>query len=187
MFGGALSERQFHDTRSRLAEFVAGDSGVVALEFAFVAAPFIAVLLAILQTGIVFLAEQLLESAVERAARDLMTGYVQQQAMTQSQFAAAVCNKIPGFFVCSRLSVDVSSYATLASVNTPPSSSALSLSSTLTQQPQFQPGSQGDIVVIRLTYKWPVFLGPLGFTLANLPSGDRLLVATAVLKNEPYQ
>jgi hypothetical protein len=35
-------------------------------------------------------------------------------------------------------------------------------------------------------YQWPLVLGPLGFTLANLSNGNRLLASTAVFKNEPY-
>ena len=31
-----------------------------------------------------------------------------------------------------------------------------------------------------------VVLGPLGFNLSNLGNGNRLLVSTAVFKNEPY-
>ena len=36
-------------------------------------------------------------------------------------------------------------------------------------------------------YNWPVVGGPLLPGLANQANGDRLLVATAVFKNEPYQ
>jgi hypothetical protein len=52
---------------------------------------------------------------------------------------------------------------------------------------QYNPGSPGQIVVVRAMYQWPVFLGPLGFNLSNLANGDRLLMATATFKNEPYQ
>ena len=50
----------------------------------------------------------------------------------------------------------------------------------------YNTGNPGDIVVVQVMYQWPVVLGPLSFTLANLSNGNRLLVSTAVFKNEPY-
>jgi hypothetical protein len=50
----------------------------------------------------------------------------------------------------------------------------------------WSPGNPGDIVVVQVMYQWPLVLGPLGFTLSNLSNGNRLLVSTAVFKNEPY-
>jgi hypothetical protein len=34
-------------------------------------------------------------------------------------------------------------------------------------------------------YQWPVFGGPLGFNLANLSNGNRLIMAAAAFQNEP--
>lgn len=41
-------------------------------------------------------------------------------------------------------------------------------------------------MVVQVMYQWPIVLGPLGFNLSNLSNGNRLLVSTAVFKNEPY-
>jgi len=35
-------------------------------------------------------------------------------------------------------------------------------------------------------YQWWIVLGRIGFNLASLANGNRLLVSTAVFKNEPY-
>jgi hypothetical protein len=35
-------------------------------------------------------------------------------------------------------------------------------------------------------YQWPVFMGPLGFTLANLSNGNRLIMASTAFQNEAY-
>ena len=45
--------------------------------------------------------------------------------------------------------------------------------------------SAGDIVVVRVMYLWPVFIGPLGFNLANHSNGSRLIMASAAFQNEP--
>jgi hypothetical protein len=39
--------------------------------------------------------------------------------------------------------------------------------------------------VVRVMYQWPVFGGPLGFNLSNLPNGNRLIMAAAAFQNEP--
>ena len=57
----------------------------------------------------------------------------------------------------------------------------------MTNNWQHKPGNPGDIVVVKVMYQWPVFLGPLGFNLSNLGNGKRLLISTAAFKNEPYQ
>jgi hypothetical protein len=50
---------------------------------------------------------------------------------------------------------------------------------------QYNPGTAGQVVVVRVMYQWPVFGGPLGFNLANLPNGNRLIMAAAAFQNEP--
>jgi hypothetical protein len=50
----------------------------------------------------------------------------------------------------------------------------------------YNPGGPGDIVVVRLYYKYPVYINLLGFNLSDLTGGYDLLAATAVFKNEPY-
>jgi hypothetical protein len=50
----------------------------------------------------------------------------------------------------------------------------------------FNPGNPGDIVIVRVMYQWPVFMGPLGFTLANLSNGNRLIMASTAFQNESY-
>jgi Flp pilus assembly protein TadG len=50
----------------------ASDGGATAVEFGLVAAPFLALLIAILQTGVVFLAGRLLDEVVAQSSRYIM-------------------------------------------------------------------------------------------------------------------
>jgi hypothetical protein len=51
----------------------------------------------------------------------------------------------------------------------------------------WSPGNPGDVVVLQIMYLWPVVGGPLGFSLTTPNSnGNRLLMSTAVFRNEPY-
>ena len=45
---------------------------------------------------------------------------------------------------------------------------------------------QGDIVIVRALYRWPMVSSLMKTNYADLDSGDRLLVATAVFRNEPF-
>jgi len=82
--------------------------------------------------------------------------------------------------------IDVEAYASFAAVNTSTPILTVDSNGNVTNTWQFDPGGPNDIVVVRVMYQWPVFLGPLGLNLSNLSNGNRLLVATAVFKNEPY-
>jgi hypothetical protein len=56
----------------------------------------------------------------------------------------------------------------------------------VTTNMNFTPGGPGDIVLVQTFYQWPVWLAPLGFNLSNMSGDSRLLMATAVFRNEPY-
>jgi hypothetical protein len=53
--------------------------------------------------------------------------------------------------------------------------------------PQYTPGKAGDIVVVRLIYKWPVYVSLLGLNLADINGSQRVLMATQAFRNEPYE
>ena len=57
--------------------FARGKDGIAAVEFGMVAAPFLALMFAIMETAIVFFAGQTLETAVADSARLIMTGQAQ--------------------------------------------------------------------------------------------------------------
>jgi Flp pilus assembly protein TadG len=188
----------FEIVRSKLAERAARiplpralrrllrqDDGAAAVEFSLVALPFLAMVFAILETAIVFFAGQTLEAAVADSARLIMTGQAQTQGMSQATFKSQVCGKIYGLFDCMNgVYVDVKTYTSFASVNvTNPVTSGTLNTSGFT----YQPGGPGDIVVVRLYYKWPVYVSLLGLNLSDLSGNERLLVATAAFRNEPYQ
>ena len=72
------------------------------------AAPFLALMFAIMETAIVFFASQTLETAVADSARLIMTGQAQHSSFTQAQFKSAVCAKILGLFDCANgIKIDV--------------------------------------------------------------------------------
>jgi Flp pilus assembly protein TadG len=57
--------------------FARAEDAAAAVEFALVAAPFLALIFAILETALVFFADQTLETAASNSARLIMTGQAQ--------------------------------------------------------------------------------------------------------------
>lgn len=172
------------------------------MEFGLIAVPFLGLLLAIFETGLVFLNSEGLEAAVQDAARNIMTG--QAQAANVSTAASFVSTYLcptsgsrilPSFIDCSKLIVDVRSADTFATADT---------SRTFYQDPttqQFCPGASGKIIVVRVAYPMPVFLpflaGMTNATFHQITTGlvndvpgnsgwKHLLVGTAVFQNEPF-
>lgn len=108
-------------------------SGNAILEFAFVAPAFIALILAILHTALIYVAQEGLQTAVEASTRLVATGNAQTLAigsgtsahtgMTAADFKSAICNGVTGtnargvsvtfpkalppFLACDRLAVNV--------------------------------------------------------------------------------
>lgn len=154
------------------------------VEFAMVAVPFLALLFAIIETALVFFASQVLETAVADSARLIMTGQAQTQGFDQNQFKQQVCNRAASLFNCNNIYVDVQKYNNFASVNL---AKPIDQNGNLINNFGYQPGSAGDIVVVRILYQWPVLVTQLGFSLANMSNSKRLLIATAAFRNEPFQ
>jgi Flp pilus assembly protein TadG len=166
--------------------FVRCRKGAAAVEFALVAAPFLALLLAILQSALVFFAGRVLDETTEQASRYIMTGQAQTGGMTQSGFATWVCNNTFALFTCSKFMINVQNYNSFAAANTTTPTLTFNGNGNVSNTWNYNTGNPGDIVVVQVMYQWPVVLGPLSLNLSNLSNGNRLLVSTAVFKNEPY-
>ena len=105
---------------ARLRRFARQQDGAAAVEFALVAAPFLALIFAIMETAIVFFSGQALETAVADASRLIMTGQAQTQGLSQTAFKNAVCAQIYGLFDCQNgVYVDVKTFSSFTNVTMP--------------------------------------------------------------------
>ena len=154
------------------------------IQFGLVVAPFLALVFAIMETAVVFFAGQALETAVADSSRLIMTGQAQTQGFGAAAFKNAVCSKIYGLFNCQGgVYVDVKTFTSFQNVTM---QNPVDQNGDFQANFTYQPGGPGDIVVVRLFYQYPVYVSLLGFNLANVNGGKRLLAATAAFRNEPY-
>ena len=178
---------------ARLAQFARRQDGAAAVEFALVALPFLALLFAILETALVFFASQSLEATAADVGRLVMTGQAQTgvspttgaAGYSAQDFKNAACARLSGLFDCNQLYVSVQSYNNFSGYSYADPVQSGKMTVDVNNLP-FSDGSPGSIVVVQLYYQWPILVSLLNSHLADI-NGNRLLVATAVFRNEPYQ
>jgi len=186
---------------ARAMRFHADKRGSVAVEFGLVAIPFLALLFAIFQTALVVFTGQVLDSALQDAARLIMTG--QAQSMTASAFATSVCGRIPALFNCTNaytngsLQFDIRAPSSFANaVLTPPTVSGNTINwGTANGAPMYSNPGRNQIVIVRAALLQPLYLSfPVNFMGSNMDSqlktagsnNARLIMSTVAFMNEPF-
>jgi Flp pilus assembly protein TadG len=174
--------------RGLASRFLSDERGTTALEFGLLAVPFFAIIGAILETALVFLASQVLDSAVQDSSRLIRTGQAQTAtpAYQLADFNAQMCSRLFGIFDCTKLKTVVKVVTSFATATTPTSPIDPIDPTKWTITPVFQPGSGSQVIMVQVYYKWPIILAFGGFGLATSSDGTRMLASTRVFENEPF-
>jgi Flp pilus assembly protein TadG len=172
------------------------ERGVTLIEFGLLAIPFFTIIAAIIETSLIFLAGQILDSAVQDSARLIRTGQAQNSTTTfgKDQFRAAICNGLYGMFDCKvaddklRINVTVLTDFSAASIGYPlkTGKDCKKTKCDWTLADSYAPGKGGQVVLVQAYYKWPTIVNLPGFNFQTLPDGTRLLAASRVFRNEPF-
>jgi Flp pilus assembly protein TadG len=171
---------------SFLKRFGRAREGAAAIEFAFVSIPFIALLFAILELGLVFLVQTTLDNATDEASRQIRTGELQTAGGTAATFKAGVCSEMSwlGTACATNLYVDVQTYASFAGQNP---TNPVDVNGVFTPTAlNWTPGSGQCIVLVRTYYQWTIFTPLLNAALVNLAGNKRLISSSATFRNEPF-
>jgi Flp pilus assembly protein TadG len=170
-----------------IARFRVSCGGTTAVEFALIAPPFLALLIAILQMTSFLFAQQALQTAVVAAGRLILTGQVQNASLTQSEFQTNdVCPLLPAMFTCSNLYVNVQTYANFSGASTTIPSLTISASGTVSGTGDYNLGGPGEVMVLQLVYPWKIITGPLGALLPNFSNGYSEIMGITAFRVEPY-
>jgi len=177
------------------------EKGAVAVEFALLAIPFFSLIFAILETSIVFFAQQILESALQDSTRFIRTGQ-SQSAWNTSEFRKAICGRTYGLFECSATNADterllirvepVTDFDTaVAEIGLPISDECRDIMAApetceWTIDEAYNDGTGSDVIIAQAFYKWPIVLNLPWFNLSTQAGNNRLLSAVRVFKNEPF-
>jgi Flp pilus assembly protein TadG len=178
--------RQKAGMRRLLLRFGHQKKGAVAIEFAMISPLFFGILLAILETGILFLHNTAMTEGVKEASRVIMTGQVANAGSASSKFAAfktAFCDQTDWLIKCDSVRFDVRAFTVFGAnmMKSPIVNGALDAS-----RLAFDPGKPCQIVVVRAYYEMTAFTAFIRKDVSNLGSGNVLLAGSAAFKNEPY-
>lgn len=161
--------------------------GGEAIEIAIVGAPFIALVFAILELGLVFLVSTTLENATDEVSRQIRTGALQTSGGGAATLKAAICDEMSwlGSNCAANLNLDVRTFTSFAGQTAPPNPVA----NGAVDPAKFcwDPGGAGSVVLVRAYYSWRLILPVLNAGLQTAGAGGKRLISTATsFRNEPY-
>ena len=176
--------------------------GSAGIEFALVAPIFFGLLMGIIETGVLFYANNTLQFATYTAGRLVRTGAAQgtdfataarcagssgtgAYANSQQWFKDQICCGISNLLTdCTQLHVNVQNYS--GGFGTDFSNTTDANGHLQPVADGYSPGNPCDVVLLRATYNWTVVTPGLSWFLVNMANNQHLLSATATFRNEPY-
>jgi Flp pilus assembly protein TadG len=170
--------------------FLRDERGTTAIEFGILGIPFFALLAAILETSYVFLAGQILDTAVQDSARFIRTGQMQKAGYDLADFNQAICDGLYGLFDCTKLRINITTVTSKkfadAAITSPLATTCDPTSCDWAIPEAYETGNGTDIILVRVYYKWPTLVNLGGFNLSNTGANSRLLGSVRVFANEPF-
>lgn len=188
------------ETRRRtgaLRYFGRNQNGATAIEFAFISVPFLALLIGIMEMALMFWTNQILDEAVTRASRTLLTGEARglyTGTNAADSFKREICRQAPALIDCTKLSIDVRTYDNgNAGVQGRAGRNPVRNGRLDTSGFGYTEPGAGRLVVVTavLDYKllmptWAIFGEAVDVPLVNIGNGHRALVASTAFQSEPF-
>lgn len=154
------------------------------------ALPFMLLLFAIFETCISFAAGQLMANATDDLARQIRTGQIKGDELTETRVHDFICGRMEMMVAsgCSNLVIDLrteDSFELLAQVPMP-------ITGTGDERvidegkTDFKKGASMQKSMLRVLYPWPIMTNLMQKSLSTLQGGKILLFATATWQNEPF-
>jgi len=176
----------WRSSKSRTARSKRKREGAAAVEFAMVAIPFFLMIFSILELGVVFVLDSVLETAAMESGRLIRTGQANEQNFDKDKFKTQVCNKMVVFKsdCASRMTVDVRVIPKFSAPNAPDpvTNNAMDPNKTI-----YNGGQAGSLILVRVWYTHPLVTPLLSQAVSRVGPGKVLLSATTAFRNEPWQ
>ena len=164
-----------------------GTSGSAAIEFAMVAPALFLFIFGVIETGVIFFAQTMLQNATADTARQIRTGQL-SGTLTATQIKTSVCNEVDGLISptdCqNNLMVDMRVYTSFSGASYPSVSNPDG--SINTADLQIQPAADCDIVLLRTFYPWSIMTPLMTPFLETGSTGKSIMTSTAAFRTEPY-
>lgn len=189
--GDGMDSKSKARTKSRVG-FFSDKRGSTAMEFALLAIPFALLVFAILESCISFAGQEVMANATDDVARQLRTGQLQQNNVTEASIKQLICNRLQIMVAqgCPGLSVDLREYSSFADAATAGyriSGNQIVLTQSGSDKTfKVQPGLAESINMLRVFYKWPVMTDLLAKQMQNFSDGTTLHFASVTWQSEPF-
>lgn len=156
--------------------------GVTAIETALIMPPFMLLCFGIIEVAILYFVATALEGQVALASRQIRTGAVQESGDPVGEFRKLLCEGTT-FIKCGDLILDVRNFGSFGEIGYPDyfDNEGNPMGN------EFTPGGAGDIVLVRVAYKWEITTPFLNTYLGDSGGSTKLLHSAAVFKTEPYE
>ena len=194
-FTGHIMERAERYSLRFAKRFVKDEDGATAVEFAFVALPFFALLFGIMELAIVFFVNSALVHGTAEAGRLIRVGNF-QACGGADQFKAIVCENMKGLGDCyNNVRIDVVTGPSFKTITLPPDPGPQPRTTDASGNPTTAPtpngvynaNAAGSTMVVRAILHYQLVLPPLLTRLDNpTGSGTRTMIATTAFRNEPF-
>jgi len=174
----------------RLKRYAKNDDGTVAIEFAIIAVPFFFILMAVLETSVVFFAETNLGSSVETASRQIRVGTFGAGLTGDEKkdlFIQNVCDNAIMVPDCeTSLKVDVRVITTFADAASIGSIDAC-IAGASPDDFSVTEGTGSALMLVRVCFEWQL-LTPFMSSVFAYPvgTGARTLSSVQAFRNEPF-
>ena len=155
--------------------------GVTAIETALIMPPFLLLCFGIIEVAMLYFVATALEGQVALASRQIRTGAVQESGDPVGEFQKLLCQGTT-FIKCDDVIMDVRNFGSFGQINYPDYFD----SEGNPAGKEFTPGGSGDIVLVRVAYKWEITTPFLNVYLGDGGGATKLLHSAAVFKTEPY-
>lgn len=171
-----------------LARFRSDAEGVVVVEFALVAMPFLMLVAAIFECCLVCLGQLTLDTAMDRATRAVFTGTFQEASDGTDPSERMQKDMCAGFvlFNCADLKVEITTAASFAQSGARDPYDAEGKGLAKDFGSRFDCPGGNDIVTVRAAATISRFFPFLDLTRRQVGLDRQLIMSTAVFKAEPY-
>lgn len=168
--------------------FRRAERGSAAVEFGLVIMPFFLLTFALAEISMIGFAQTSLDFAVAETARQIRTGEAQMGGVSEADIHEELCGELNNFIMMEcddNLFLDVNTFASFVDANE--NDSPIEDGEFQEDGFDYDPGAPSDIVVVRAYYRWAIMTPMFEAVFQNVSGGERILVATMMFRNEPYQ
>lgn len=160
--------------------------GVVAIEFALLAAPFLTLMLGIFEIGMLLTTSFVLEGGTVEAARLVRTGEAIDSGDPEGTFVARLCDQVDSLIDCNEISYEAVPMGAGGFSSAEGYSSSFDGDGNMVSA-GFAAGTSDEVVLIRTFHRYNFFVPMIGTIMTGEVGGGSItLMSTAIIRNEPY-